>query len=84
MKGMKETDDAVEYSKAIGNFTPHQAESATKSRLHVIDSIQRITGKDKNYNVKADVEKETKVSSPGLDKIAEAYLNGRRQRQSTS
>ena len=83
MKGLKETNEAVEYAKDIGKFTPHQAESATKSRAHVVDSLQKITGKDKNYNVKADVENETKVSSPGLDRIAEAYLNGRRQRQST-
>lgn len=83
MKGFKETNEAVEYAKDIGKFTPHQAESATKSRAHVVESLQKITGKDKNYNVKADVENETKVSSPGLDRIAEAYLNGRRQRQST-
>ena len=58
VKGFKETDDAVQYAKAIGSFTPHQAESATKSRLHVIDSLQKATNKDKNYNVKADVDTE--------------------------
>lgn len=56
VKGFKETDEAVQYAKAIGSFTPHQAESATKSRLHVIDSLQKATNKDKNYNVKADVD----------------------------
>ena len=61
VKGLKETDEAVEYSKAIGSFTPHQAESATKSRAHVVDSLQKITGKDKNYNVKADVNEEIKA-----------------------
>jgi len=55
VKGLQETDDAVKHSKSTGNFTPHQAESATKSRAHVVDSLQKLSGKDKNYNVKADV-----------------------------
>ena len=55
VKGLKETDEAVEFSKTLGSFTPHQAESATKSRAHVVDSLQKLTGKDKTYNVKTDV-----------------------------
>lgn len=61
VKGFQETDEAVKYSKSIGSFTPHQAESATKSRLHVIDSLLKATNKDKNYNVKADVNEEIKA-----------------------
>lgn len=55
VNGLKETDEAVRNSKNMGNFTPHQAESATKSRAHVVESLQKLTGKDKNYNVKTDV-----------------------------
>lgn len=58
LKGITDTKEAVKNSKMMGNFTPHQAESATKSNLHVIDSLQKITGNDKNYNVKADVDTE--------------------------
>lgn len=77
MKGLKETDDAVEFSKTIGNFTPHQAESATKSRAHVVDSLQKLQGKDKNYNVKADVESKNEVQYTGLDTLAKAYARGK-------
>ena len=55
-RGFKEVDESVENSKMMGNFTPHQAESATKGRNHAVNSLLQLTGKDKNYNVKADVD----------------------------
>ena len=58
LKGISDTKEAVMNSKKMGNFTPHQAESATKSKLHVVDSLQKITGEDKKYNIKADVDTE--------------------------
>ena len=54
-KGFKEVDESIKNSKMMGNFTPHQAESATKGRNNAINSLLQLTGKDKNYNVKADV-----------------------------
>jgi len=39
----------------MGKFTPHQAESATKGRNNAVNSLLQLTGKDKDYNVKADV-----------------------------
>lgn len=54
-KGFKEVDESVENSKMMGNFTPHQAESATKGRNHAVTSLLQLTGKDKEYNVKTDV-----------------------------
>ena len=54
-KGFKEVDESVENSKMMGNFTPHQAESATKGRNHAVTSLLQLTGKDKDYNVKTDV-----------------------------
>ena len=68
VKGLDETDEAVKNSKDMGNFTPHQAESATKSRGHVVESLQKLTGKDKNYNFKADVNE--KVEADVKQKVA--------------
>ena len=88
IKGLKETDDAVEFSKAIGNFTPHQSESATKSRMHVVDSLQKISGKDKDYKLKADVEadvnKQTTIHNQKWEELVEAFRSGRQERESTS
>ena len=61
MDGLEETNEAVKNSKDMGNFTPHQAESATKSRAHVVDSLQKLIGEDKNYNIKTDVNAEIKA-----------------------
>ena len=60
-KGFNEVDEAVDNSKMMGNFTPHQAESATKGRNHAVNSLLQLLGKDKNYNVKADVNEEIKA-----------------------
>ena len=64
------------------------AESATKGRNHAVNSLLQLTGKDKDYKVKADVNAdvntETTVNNPGLNKIAEAYLNGRKQHNNES
>ena len=57
-KGFKEVDESVDNAKMMGNFTPHQAESATKGRSHAVNSLLQLTGKDKDYNVKADVNAE--------------------------
>ena len=88
IKGLKETDDAVEFSKASGNFTPHQSESATKSRMHVVDSLQKISGKDKDYKLKADVEadvnKQTTIHNQKWEELVEAFRSGRQERESTS
>ena len=54
-KGFKEVDESVDNARMMGNFTPHQAESATKGRNHAVNSLLQLTGKDKEYNVKADV-----------------------------
>ena len=54
-KGFQEVDESVDNAKMMGNFTPHQAESATKGRNHAVTSLMQLTGKDKDYNVKADV-----------------------------
>jgi len=76
-------NESVDNARMMGSLTPHQAESATKAKHHIIDGVMKITGKDKDYNVKADVNadinNETTVNNPGLNKIAEAYLNGRKQ-----
>lgn len=87
-KGFQEVDESITNSKMMGNFTPHQAESATKGRNHAVNSLLQLTGKDKDYKVKADVNAdvntETTVNNPGLNKIAEAYLNGRKQHNNES
>ena len=54
-KGFQEVDESVENAKMMGKFTPHQAESATKGRNHAVNSLMQLTGKDKDYNVKTDV-----------------------------
>ena len=88
LKGLDETDEAVTTSKEKGSFTPHQAEAATRSRGHVVDAIQKITGEDKDYTVKADVEADidakTTIHSKKWNELLEAYRSGRQQRQSTS
>lgn len=48
-------NESVDNARMMGNLTPHQAESATKAKHHIIDGVMKITGKDKDYNVKADV-----------------------------
>lgn len=87
-KGFQEVDESITNSKMMGNFTPHQAESATKGRNHAVNSLLQLTGKDKDYKVKAavnaEVNTETTVNNPGLNKIAEAYLNGRKQHNNES
>ena len=62
-RGFKEVDESVENSKMMGNFTPHQAESATKGRNHAVNSLLQLTGKDKNYNVKADVDADVEAKA---------------------
>jgi len=57
----------------MGKFTPHQAESATKGRNNAVNSLLQLTGKDKNYNVKADVDAETKVEYSNVDNLLEAF-----------
>ena len=66
-------DEAVDNSRMIGNFTPHQSESATKGRGHIVDSLLKLSGKDKNYNVKADVDAQSKVQYAGVDNLLEAF-----------
>ena len=44
-----------------------------------MDSLQKLSGKDKDYTINADVESKTTLNNPGLNKIAEAFLNGRKQ-----
>jgi hypothetical protein len=72
-RGFKEVDESVKNSKMMGNFTPHQAESATKGRNHAVNSLLQLTGKDKNYNVKADVDSNTKVEYQNVDNLLEAF-----------
>ena len=57
----------------MGNFTPHQAESATKGRNHAVNSLLQLLGKDKDYKVKADVESKSKVEYAGVDNLLEAF-----------
>ena len=87
-QGFQEVDEAVENSKMMGNFTPHQAESGTKGRMHVIDSLLKLTGKDKDYNVNAnvdaDVKKQTTIQNDKWKELVEAYRSGRTKRQSTN
>ena len=75
-KGFKEVDESVENSKMMGNFTPHQSESATKGRNHVVNSLLQLTGKDKDYNVKADVnaDVETKAEIKTKANIAQDII----------
>ena len=56
---MDMVDESVDNSRMMGNLTPHQAESATKAKHHIIDSILKLTGKDKDYKLKADVDSKT-------------------------
>ena len=72
-KGFNEVDEAVDNSKMMGNFTPHQAESATKGRNHAVNSLLQLLGKDKDYKVKADVESKSKVEYQGVDNLLEAF-----------
>jgi hypothetical protein len=66
-------DESVENSRLMGNLTPHQAESATKAKHHIIDGILKLTGKDKDYKLKADVESQSKVEYAGVDNLLEAF-----------
>jgi hypothetical protein len=66
-------DESVKNSKMMGNSTRHQAESATKGRNHAVNSLLQLTGKDKNYNVKADVDSNTKVEYQNVDNLLEAF-----------
>ena len=72
-KGFNEVDEAVDNSKMMGNFTPHQAESATKGRNHAVNSLLQLLGKDKDYKVKADVDSKSKVEYQGVDNLLEAF-----------
>ena len=70
---MDMVNESVDNSRMMGNLTPHQAESATKAKHHIVDSILKLTGKDKDYKVKADVESQSKVEYTGVDNLLEAF-----------
>ena len=70
---VKMVDESVQNSRIMGNLTPHQAESATKAKHHIIDGILKLTGKDKDYKVKADVDSNSKVEYAGVDNLLEAF-----------
>lgn len=56
-------DESIDNARNMGNLTPHQSESATKAKHHIVDSILKLTGKDKNYNVKTDVNADIKAEA---------------------
>ena len=68
-KGFQEVDESVDNAKMMGNFTPHQAESATKGRNHAVTSLLQLTGKDKEYNVKADVNADIEAKTENTTTI---------------
>ena len=70
---MDMVDESVDNSRMMGNLTPHQAESATKAKHHIIDSILKLTGKDKDYKLKADVDSKNTVEYKGVDNLLEAF-----------
>lgn len=64
-KDMGMVDESVNNSKDMGTLTPHQAESATKAKHHIVDSILKLTGKDKDFKLKADIESDTRLNMTG-------------------
>lgn len=64
-KDMEMVDESVDNSKNMGTLTPHQAESATKAKHHIVDSILKLTGKDKDFKLKADIESDTRLNMTG-------------------
>ena len=79
-------DESVDNARMMGNLTPHQAESATKAKHHIIDGVMKIIGKDKDYtvDVNADVESNTTIHNQKWDELVEAFRSGRQERESTS
>ena len=70
---MDMVNESVDNSRMMGNLTPHQAESATKAKHHIVDSILKLTGKDKDYKVKADVDSKTEVTHQGVENLLGAF-----------
>ena len=81
-------NESVDNARMMGNLTPHQAESATKAKHHIIDGALKLTGKDKDYKLKADVEadvnKQTTIHNQKWEELVEAFRSGRQERESTS
>lgn len=80
-------DESVDNARMMGSLTPHQAESATKAKHHIIDGVMKITGKDKDYKVKADVnadvESKTTIHNQKWEDLVEAFRSGRQERKSS-
>lgn len=73
LQGLDEIDEAVDNSKFQGKFNPTQAEYATRGRSHVVDDLQKLSGKDKDYKVKADVDSNNIVQYQGVNNLLEAF-----------
>lgn len=70
-------DESVDNARMMGNLTPHQAESATKAKHHIIDGVMKIAAKDKDYKVDVTADVETTENNSKWEALAEAYRNGR-------
>ena len=73
VKGFDEINEAVTNSKLQGKFNPTQAEYATRGRSHIVDDLQKLSGKDKDFNVKADVDSKNVVQYQGVNNLLEAF-----------
>ena len=83
---LKATEKEITYD----NSRPHlkaqgknHISSARRTNWEILKDLGDIEDPTRKVDVNADIEAETKLTNPGLDRIAEAYLNGRQQRQST-
>ena len=74
-------DDSRPHLKAQGK---NHISSARKTNWEILKDLGDIEDPVKKLDVNADIDAETKLNNPGLNKIAEAYLNGRKQRKSIS
>lgn len=74
-------DDSRPHLKAQGK---NHISSARKTNWEILKDLGDIEDPTKKLDVNADIDAEAKLNNPGLNKIAEAYLNGRKQRQSIS
>ena len=62
-KGFEETEEAIENDRCEGKFNSHKVESATRARNNVIDGLLKVTGKDKDVNINAEVSSEVNMDS---------------------
>lgn len=74
-------DDSRPHLKAGGK---RDIATARKANWDILKDLGDIEDPTKKLDVNAEIDAETRLDNPGLNKIAEAYLNGRKQHNNES